>query len=76
MPNGSLRRCVGGRSGGRVFHAVHDLHELHGGSDAVKLGHPSDEFRREERLRRLGGLPDVKIERLLVDRIERERLGA
>src|SRR5262249_17798392 len=63
------------RSGGSVFHERSYLRELHGRSDAIKLGHAIHQLRRKERLRRVLRFPDVEVERLPVGGINRERLG-
>src|SRR5262245_44762177 len=66
-------RC---RSAGSVFHEHGYIHELHGRSDAIKLGHPIHQLLRKECLRRLLRFPDIEIERLPVDGINREGLGS
>src|SRR5262249_56984459 len=45
-------------------------------SDAIKLGHPINQLLREECLRRLLRFPDIEIERLPVNGINREELGS
>src|SRR5262245_36856296 len=67
---------IRGRSGGSVFHKRSYIHELHGRLDAIKLGHPIDQWLRKEGLRRLLRFPDIEIERLPVDGINREGLGS
>src|SRR5262245_57454083 len=70
---GSLRTYLG-RSGGSVFHERSYIHELHGRSDAIKLGHSINQLLRKECLRRLLRIPDIEIERFPVNRINREGL--
>jgi carbonic anhydrase len=62
------------QSGGSVFHEHSYIHELHGRSDAIKLGHPINQLLRKECLRRRLRFPDIEIERLPVDGINREGL--
>src|SRR5262249_11648442 len=65
---------IRGPSGGSGFHEHSDIPELPGRSDAIKLGHLINQLVRKECLRRLLRFPDIEIERLPVDGINREGL--